>query len=68
MQIGLYEQQVGDYTVLRDAENTRYELGDSNVFMRNTRNTKLLEASLKLTELKAKHFKYWAILEAICAE
>ncbi len=62
-QINLYTQQLRDYTILRDAEIDKYKMGDSNVFMVNSRDSKLLEASLKLAELKTKHFKYWAILE-----
>lgn len=61
-QIELYEQQQNDYTRLRDAEVIKYQLGDSNIFMVNSRDTKLLEAGIKLAELKAKHFKYWATL------
>lgn len=61
-QIELYKQQQNDYTRLRDAEVIKYQLGDSNIFMVNSRDTKLLEAGIKLAELKAKHFKYWATL------
>ncbi len=62
-QINLYTLQLRDYTILRDAEIEKYKMGDSNVFMVNSRDTKRLEANLKLAELKIKHFKYWAVLE-----
>ena len=67
LQIDLYTQQITDYTALRDAEVAKYQLGDSNLFMVNSRDTKLLEASLKLTELHIKHFTYWATLQWLLA-
>ena len=66
-QIDLYAQQIKDYTALRDAEIAKYQLGDSNLFMVNSRDTKLIEANLKIIDLQAKHFIYWATLQWLLA-
>lgn len=53
-QIVLSEAMITNYLALVDAENKRFELGESSVFLVNAREQKLVEAELKLNELQSK--------------
>lgn len=52
-QIGLYENIVSNYRSLLEAETTRFQLGESSIFLINTREQKLVEAQIKLVGLRA---------------
>ncbi len=56
-QIRLYEQSVRDYQTLLDAENVRFSMGESSVFLLNTRETKLIEAKQKMVSLQMKYYR-----------
>ncbi len=56
-QIALYEGAVENYSRLLDAEYRKFDLGESSIFLLNSREQKLIEAQLKLTELRGKFFK-----------
>lgn len=45
-----YRQISRDYNTLLDAENSKFEVGESNLFMVNSREVKYLEAQLKYLE------------------
>jgi outer membrane protein TolC len=53
-QINLYQSAVSNYRALNEAEQLRFQLGESSIFMLNAREQKLLEASIKLIELDSK--------------
>ncbi|MBC5992835.1 TolC family protein [Pontibacter cellulosilyticus] len=64
-QIRLQEQAVANALILRNGEITRFENGESSLFLINSREVKYLEAQAKLNELltkyaKAKTYLYWA--------
>ena len=64
-QISLYEQTVSGYQTLLDAEKRRFGLGETTLLTIFMRETYLLEASIKLIELRAKIAKaqmavWWA--------
>ncbi|MDZ4681120.1 MAG: TolC family protein [Saprospiraceae bacterium] len=52
-QIGLYQAIVANYQLLLEAEMTRFQLGESSIFLLNTREQKLIEAQVKLIGLRA---------------
>ncbi len=52
-QIVLYEDIVANYRRLLEAETTRFESGESSIFLVNTREQKLIEAQLKRISLLA---------------
>lgn len=56
-QIDLHQQMVRDYGRLLRAENDRFAIGESSVFLINSREVKLIEAQLKLASLQAKYQK-----------
>ena len=56
-QIKLYEGQVDNYQRLLNAEYQKFDVGESSIFLLNSREQKLIEAQLKLTELRGKFFK-----------
>lgn len=56
-QINLADQNIGNYKKLLTAEETRYENGESSLFLINSRENKLIEAQEKLLQLKAKFLK-----------
>ena len=56
-QIDLYRQMVIDYQRLLVAENDRFQLGSSSIFLINSREQKLIEAQLKLASLQTKYQK-----------
>lgn len=57
-QIALYESISGNYLALLDAETVKFQLGESSIFLVNSRENKLIEAQVKLVELKAKYMKF----------
>ena len=64
-QILLQERAVANALTLRNGEITRFENGESSLFLINSREMKYLEAQVKLYELRAKYakaktFLYWA--------
>ncbi len=64
-QIDLYAAMVENYRSLLQAERRKFELGESSVFLLNSREQKLLEARLKLIKEKGNFQKllngiYWA--------
>lgn len=52
-QITLYQDITNNYRRLLDAEVTKFELGESSIFLINTREQKLIEAQVKLIKLQA---------------
>ncbi|MBC5774176.1 TolC family protein [Pontibacter sp. KCTC 32443] len=64
-QIRLQQQMVENANILRNGEVTRFENGESSLFLVNSRELKLLEAQVKLYNLQAKYakartFLYWS--------
>jgi outer membrane protein TolC len=56
-QIKTYEEALAAYQRVYEVELMRFEIGESTMFLINTRENKLLETRQKLAELKAKFFK-----------
>ncbi|MCO6489951.1 MAG: TolC family protein [Phaeodactylibacter sp.] len=56
-QIRLTEDNVGNYQALLNAEIQKFDLGESSIFLINSREQKLVEAQLKLAALRGKFFK-----------
>lgn len=56
-QVALYENATSNYNKLLDAELSRFENGESSMFIINSRQMKLLEFQSKLLEVKTKYFK-----------
>ena len=66
-QIEMLEGIVSDYDLLLNAEDRKFGIGESSIFLVNSRETKLIEAKIKLVELnntiantKANYFKILA--------
>lgn len=64
-QIRLQQLMVANANTLRNGEATRFENGESSLFLVNSRELKLLEAQVKLYNLQAKYakartFLYWS--------
>ncbi len=55
-QVLLYQGNVQNLQKLLKAEEAKFEIGESSMFLVNTRETKLLESQQKLAELKGKFF------------
>lgn len=53
-QIKLFEEMTVNYVKLVEAEIERFSIGESSIFLVNTREQKLLESELKLNDLRAK--------------
>jgi outer membrane protein TolC len=49
-----------NYKRLLNGENTRFTIGESSVFLINSRELKFIEAQQKVAELRAKFFKSYA--------
>lgn len=62
-QTALFEQTISNYKLLLDGEENRFQNGESSIFLVNTRENKLIESELKLTELKTKYLKTEASLK-----
>ena len=56
-QVELYEQIVQNYNRLLEAEQIKFNLGESSVFLLNTREQKLIEAQIKLAKLRGLYQK-----------
>ena len=56
-QIFLFEQNVKNQQLLLKAEETKFSIGESSLFLVNSRENKLLETEQKLAEFKTKFFK-----------
>lgn len=50
----LYREMVANYQSLLNAELAKFRIGESSIFLLNSRETKLLEAQIKLLELETK--------------
>ncbi len=61
-QIRIYEDAYKNYVRLFDAEQLKFSLGETTLFLLNTRESKVLEAQQKLLELKAKFYQSFASL------
>lgn len=59
-QIELYENAYNNFSTMYRGEMIRYEVGESNLFLINSRENKLLAAQQKLLELKVKWHKSYA--------
>jgi len=64
-QLLLQERMVANALTLRNGEQTRFENGESSLFLINSREAKLLDAQVKLYSLRTKYAKarttlYWA--------
>lgn len=53
-QVALVEEIVEDYTTLVSAEDRKFELGESSLFLINSREQKLIDARLKANSLQIK--------------
>lgn len=56
-QISLQEKAYQNFMILQRGEETRFQSGESSLFLINSRENKSLEALQKLTELKAKYIR-----------
>lgn len=56
-QIGLQTKSLSNYQQLVKAEEIRFQNGESSLFLINSRESKALEATQKLIELKTKYYK-----------
>ena len=61
-QIRIYEDAYANYVRLFDAEQLKFSLGETTLFLLNTRENKALEALQKLLELKTKFYQAFASL------
>ena len=61
-QIDIYERAYNNYMRLFNAEQLKFSLGETTLFLLNTRETKVLEAQQKLLELKTKFYQAFASL------
>lgn len=55
--LALQRQLVLDYIRLRDGEQIRFDNGESNFFMVNTREVQMIDSQVKLAEMEAKQLK-----------
>ncbi len=56
-QIGIYEEVYRNYQKLLSVEELKFSIGESSLFLVNSRELKTIEAQQKLMELKTKFFK-----------
>lgn len=64
-QVSLYQQMFANYRMLFLAELSKFELGESSVFLVNAREVKLIEAELKLYEIIGKYNKaYYGLMQS----
>ncbi|QHW01593.1 hypothetical protein GJR95_37645 [Spirosoma endbachense] len=61
-QISIQQQTVLNQRTLLQAEQQKFELGESSLFLVNSRESKLIELEIKLAELRTKHQKAVASL------
>ncbi len=62
-QVRIYEEAYNNYVRLLRAEETKFSIGESSLFLLNSRENKVLETKQKLLELKTKFFKSLVALE-----
>lgn len=62
-QVKIYEDAVGNYSRLLQAEGVKFSIGESSLFLLNSRENKVLEAKQKMLELKTKFFKVLVALQ-----
>ena len=55
IQLDLYTKTVDNYRQLLALENSRFQLGESSLFLVNSREVKLIEAQIKLAKLQAEY-------------
>ena len=55
--MGIQEVLVNNAATLRNAEQIRFENGESSLFLVNTRERSLIDAQIKLAEIKSKYAK-----------
>jgi outer membrane protein TolC len=63
-QVQTQEQAVANYQALVKAEETRFQQGESSLFLINSRETKAMEAAEKLVDLQAYLFQSIYTLQA----
>lgn len=63
-QIGIHMDALRNYQKLFQGERLRFEVGESTLFLLNSRENKVLESVQKLTDLYAKYQKSYAALHA----
>ncbi|MCW5906279.1 MAG: TolC family protein [Chitinophagales bacterium] len=56
-QTALYTESINGFKNLFDGESTRFNNGESSLFLVNARENRYLEAQIKLRELQAKYYK-----------
>lgn len=56
-QVSLYEKTYANYQALLNGENLRFNIGESSLFLLNSRENKVLETGQNLIELKLKYYK-----------
>ncbi|MFN8284841.1 MAG: TolC family protein [Chitinophagales bacterium] len=66
--IELYTDAYQGYNALLKAENIRLDNGESSLFLVNIRQNKVIEAQLKLLELKSKFMEYNAVIYFIAGQ
>lgn len=62
-QVRMYRNIVRNYVTLMDAEEKKFSIGESSVFLLNSREIKLIESRIKLVELQSKLMKAFAAYE-----
>lgn len=62
-QIAIFEAARANYQELLRAEEIKFSMGESSLFLLNSRENKLLEAQQKVIELRSKFFKALAALQ-----
>jgi len=62
-QVKLFEDALENYIRLLRAEEVKFSIGESSLFLLNTRENKVLETTQKLVELKTKFFKAQVALQ-----
>lgn len=67
-QVELLERTVENYATLLEMEQVKFEIGESSVFLLNSRELKLIDSRIKLVSVKAKYLKtFWKLQEALGA-
>ncbi|MDP2174716.1 MAG: TolC family protein [Bacteroidota bacterium] len=62
-QLVLSQKMVNNYRLLLNSEQQKFDLGESSIFLLNSREQKLFESELKLMELEYKYFKTLSALK-----
>ncbi|MCY7421757.1 MAG: TolC family protein [Chitinophagaceae bacterium] len=62
-QVKIYEDALENFTRLLQAEGVKFSIGESSLFLLNSRENKVLETKQKLVELKTKFFKALVALQ-----